>query len=60
MDRPSPFGVLSLQEFDGLSFEEKLAYLDLQLTSLYGEAWRNRVKDSDESDEQDFRSPAFH
>lgn len=58
MDRPSPFGVLSLQEFDGLSFEEKLAYLDLQLTSLYGEAWRNRVKDSD--DEQDFRSPAFH
>ena len=40
MDRPSPFQILSLEEFDGLSFEEKLAYLDLQLTNLYGEAWR--------------------
>jgi len=42
MERESPFRILSRREFDGLSLEEKLAYLDLELTQLYGDAWQQR------------------
>jgi len=59
MDRASPFRILSLQEFDGLSLEEKLAYLDLQLTSLYGETWRKRLDDLEPND-PDYPDPTLH
>jgi len=51
MDRASPFQILSLQELDGLSLEEKLAYLDLQLADLYGEAWRSRLAPLEHADD---------
>ena len=40
-----------MHEFDGLSIEEKLAYLDLQLTNLYGDAWRERREKADRTEE---------
>lgn len=60
MDRASPFRILSLEEFDGLSLEEKLAYLDLQLTNLYGEAWRERLENEDTEKTQASAQPTFH
>lgn len=60
MDRASPFQILSLEEFDGLSFEEKLAYLDLQLTDLYGERWRERLASSDSLQDPGANEPTFH
>jgi len=35
-----PFRVLSRKEFDGLSVDEKLAYLDLELLSAMGAGGR--------------------
>lgn len=57
MDRPSAFLILSRQEFDGLSFEEKLAYLDLQLTSQLGEASQEQVGGFEREGKQPLREP---
>ncbi len=53
MDRNSPFRILAGAEFDGLSFEEKLAYLDLQLANLHGTARRNRLAPVETAQERD-------
>jgi hypothetical protein len=46
-----PFRVLSRKEFDGLSLDEKLAYLDLDLISaVYGRGVRKESRRATPSD----------
>lgn len=60
MDQASPFQILSLAEFDGLSLDEKLAYLDLQLTTLYGERWRERLANPEGAGNPGADEPRLH
>ena len=60
MERESPFRILSRREFDGLSLEEKLAYLDLELTQLYGDAWQQRRASPARTEEPVESEPTVH